>query len=233
MFYNNNLTESVFLDNNVYKYKGVELTPYTFAHVLVFLFDGKQFKRGDVVKEILDFHKNNGGIAEKKEYYSVFKNATRKQLKNSLRNPGYGIWELKYKEEQITPFVPELSGEKGEIFDIDEVCGRGKGSVYIYYYDIYREIATLQGKTEWPCKVGMSNKDTIARIFSQSGTAFPEYPHIALLIKCDSAREMERALHSILKVQGKWLKNSPGKEWFMTSPNEIKKIYNVLFDSAD
>ena len=66
------------------------------------------------------------------------------------------------------------------------------------------------------------------RIFSQTGTAYPEYPHVALLIKCPSAREMEDALHSILKLRGKWLENAPGSEWFLTSPDEIKDLYYLI-----
>jgi len=31
-------------------------------------------------------------------------------------------------------------------------------------------------------------------------------------------------------MRNKWLMNSPGKEWFMTSPKEIEEIYSTLIN---
>lgn len=30
----------------------------------------------------------------------------------------------------------------------------------------------------------------------------------------------------------RWLKNAPGTEWFITSPEEIKNLYNLLFKKS-
>ena len=120
--------------------------------------------------------------------------------------------------------------EKGNIisFSIDEELGVGSGTVYVYYYEVYKERALLKGQTIWECKVGMTDRNAMDRIFSQAGTAYPEYPHVAMLIKCLSAKEMEAALHSILKLRGRWIENAPGTEWFLTSPMEIKDLYYMV-----
>ena len=120
-----------------------------------------------------------------------------------------------------------------EIPEVDEVLGQGNGSVYVYYYDVYREIAEIKEERFWPCKIGMSDKDGMDRIFSQAGTAYPEAPHIALMIKCNSPRDVENALHAILKVRGQWIADAPGTEWFLTSPDDVKHIYYALVQTQN
>lgn len=39
---------------------------------------------------------------------------------------------------------------------------------------------------------------------------------------------LETAFHNIMKVKGRWMADAPGKEWFMTSPDEIKAIYTSV-----
>lgn len=75
----------------------------------------------------------------------------------------------------------------------------------------------------------MSNGNAISRIIDQAGTAYPEIPRIALLINCDSARDMETAMHSILKLRGRWMEDAPGSEWFLTNPNEVEMLKKSLF----
>ena len=71
----------------------------------------------------------------------------------------------------------------------------------------------------------------LQRIIGQAGTCYPEFPHVALVIYCDDSAQMETALHAILKLQKKHIESAPGTEWFMTSPEEIEKLYHVLFEN--
>ena len=89
-------------------------------------------------------------------------------------------------------------------------------------------MSTLQGKSSWECKIGRTDVDPISRIISQAGTCYPELPHIALIINCDDSNLLEKTLHDILKLKKRWLSNSPGKEWFITSPEEVEQIYVSL-----
>ncbi|MCH3923261.1 GIY-YIG nuclease family protein [Limosilactobacillus sp.] len=98
-------------------------------------------------------------------------------------------------------------------------------AVYLYYYDKYKELAELKGQHVWECKIGRTETDPISRVLGQAGTCYPELPHIALILNCDNSSLMEKALHSILKVKGRWLSDSPGKEWFITSPEEVENLY--------
>lgn len=222
----------VISEDGKYLYADLELTPNIFAHLLVYKFDGKQFKRADAIKVITAFHIEHGGIANKSSYISVFKKATQTPLKKSISNPGYGIWTLRYQAESTEVFEPDEKIQPIK-FKVDEVLGQGNGSVYVYYYDVYREIAEIKEERFWPCKIGMSDKDGMDRIFSQAGTAYPEAPHIALMIKCGSPRDVENALHAILKVRGQWISDAPGTEWFLTSPDDVKHIYYALVQTQN
>jgi hypothetical protein len=52
----------------------------------------------------------------------------------------------------------------------------------------------------------------------------PEIPRIGLSIRTSKARQLESALHEILRLRGRWIGDAPGKEWFNTSPEEILSL---------
>lgn len=113
-------------------------------------------------------------------------------------------------------------------YEADKIIGVGNSSVYLYYYNTYKKYAEKCGEKIWECKIGRTDKDPLHRILGQSGTCFPEIPHIALIIKCQNSLYLEQAIHSILKIRGKWIEDAPGTEWYLTSPNEVESIYNLI-----
>ena len=210
-----------------YKYKGLELTPAIFMDLLIQFFDGKQFSRQDALNQVLKYHSDNGGLLNKSSYISVFKKAAQTLKNQGIDNVGYGIWRLNYEKQSIDIVAPANNG-KEEIYSADKEIGSGKYSVYVYYYDCYKALARMKGRNNWECKIGRTDTDPISRVFSQAGTCYPELPHLALIIYCNDSALLEKALHSILKLQNKWLPLSPGKEWFLTSPEEIEMIYHQI-----
>lgn len=208
-------------------YNGIKLTPSIFKKIMIDNLDGKQFSRQqaiDVVKE--EFAKNGGNI-EGLNFIALFKAATRNLKDNGIENIGYGIWRLQFKEKEI-----EILDRQDEKFDVnnvaDKTIGEGDAYIYVYYFDIYKKYAELNNKDIWQCKVGKTDREVLGRIISQSGTSYPEKPHIALIIKCESSGKLEKALHSILKFKNRWIEEAPGNEWFMTNEKEIEEIYNSI-----
>lgn len=214
-----------------YEYERVKLFPNIFKELLILLFDGKQFTRQAAISTISAYHVEHGGIIEEgRNLVSAFKKATQdlQKIDAGLVNKGYGTWELHYKIKETIDIVEEKQKNEDR-FLFDESIGEGNNAVYIYYYDIYKSFAEIKGEKYWPCKVGRTDRDPIQRILGQAGTCYPELPHIALIINCDDSSALELALHGILKFQNKWIKDAPGTEWFMTSPEEIKNYYlNIL-----
>ena len=213
-----------------YKFKGLKLTPNVFKELLILLFDGKRFERKEAIDAIVKYHKEHDGIVEpNRDMVAIFKHVTAK-LKgkdDGISNPGFGVWELHHhvaetEVVQGTPKIDELQ------YPADEVFGEGENAVYVYYYDIYKRYAEIKQQEIWECKIGRTDRDPIQRILGQAGTSYPEVPHIALVFRCTDSALLEAALHSVLKIRQRWLENAPGKEWFMTSPEEIKEIYQVI-----
>lgn len=210
-----------------YKYSGLELTPNIFAELLVLYFDGKQFKRTTAIDTIVRHHKEGGGLLEKKEYVSVFKKTCKTLGTKGLVNIGYGTWRLNFHSKEVE-IVPSEASKESIPFEADRTLGKGKNSVYVYYYDTYRRYAESQGLQEWECKIGRTDKDPLQRVFGQAGTCYPELPHVALIIKCDNSTQVEAAIHNILKIRNKWVRSAPGTEWFLTSPQEIERLYLTI-----
>lgn len=214
-------------EQNSYKYSSVKLTPAIFRELLIEFFDGTLFSRQTAITTISEHHVQQGGIIEQgRDLVAVFKRATQDLQKQNigLINKGYGMWELHYEKNKTTVVKHDVIEEKVN-YTADETIGVGDNAIYVYYYDVYFEMAKLKGLTAWECKVGRTDRDPINRILNQAGTCYPELPHIALIIKCDDSSVLEAALHNILKIRGRWISNAPGTEWFMTTPQEIKDIY--------
>ena len=206
--------------------RGLKLIPSLFASILIELFDGKIFERQTAIDKVREYHLNAGGILEQdRDYVAVFKAAAQVLKNNGLTNQGYGVWRLNYKKQDS-----EIVKQKKTVikYDVDEEIGNGDSAVYVYYYDIYKKYAEINGKNFFECKIGRTDKAPIQRIIDQTGTCYPEKPHIALIIYCENSKSLESALHRVLQYGGKKVEESPGNEWFITSPEEIKEIYFFL-----
>ena len=66
------------------------------------------------------------------------------------------------------------------------------------------------------------------RINDQCGTSNAEAPIIGLVIYTDNSARLEKLLHDILKYKNNHVHDAVGREWFITSPNEVMLIYCFL-----
>lgn len=210
-----------------YQYKGMKLTPAVFQELLIQLFDGKQFSRRDAIETIILYHVEHGGVNDKASYVATFKKATQNLKKSGIKNVGYGVWRLSYEKKSVEIVSVEKKTESIN-FVADKELGSGEKAVYVYYYEGYKKLAELQGKNVWECKIGRTDDNPISRIINQAGTCYPELPHIAVIFYCDDSSLLEKTFHSILKMKNKWLSDAPGAEWFITSPDEIERIYYMI-----
>lgn len=108
------------------------------------------------------------------------------------------------------------------------IYGNGNQAVYIYYYQRYKIDAQKEGYEQWPCKIGYSKQNAISRVEQQAITSSPERPIIGAIIKTNDGYLLEQALHSILKLFHQQVPNATGKEWFMTNPQEIINLCQIL-----
>ena len=194
---------------------------------MIDLFDGKQFTRQDAVNIVTRYHTDHGGILQKPTYIPTFKKTSLLMRNEGLVKAGYGVWRLNYKKNQIE-IMPAAKKDIIPAYTADKEIGSGKKSIYVYYYDNYKELASLKNSKIWECKVGRTDVDPISRVVGQAGTCYPEMPHIALVIYCDDSNLLEKAIHDVLRLRNSWLIDSPGKEWFLTSPEEVEEIYNSI-----
>lgn len=197
------------------------------------------FRRADLISKVEEYHNANGGAPGQRNVTS----ATKKALQ-LLAAGGYlertavpGLWRW------ITP--PEAAVEaallSGDIYETDEldvttdtiIEGDGSGSVYVYYFPNYKELADFRQKPVWPIKVGMTALgDAKIRISEQQGTAMPEDPVVAYVRKTDNPLRLERLIHSVLFFRGQQVEEAPGNEWFVSSPAEVKAIVDWAHETS-
>ena len=124
-----------------------------------------------------------------------------------------------------------ISEEKWEIPPLcQRIFGEGKGGVYLYYFDKEKAEAQDQGNKVWSCNIGFTERQPKKRIQEQMAED-SDIPIIALLLRTDKPKLLEKTIHGILKLRGLHLKQAQGNEWFLTYPDEIVSIYRFITDS--
>jgi hypothetical protein len=108
----------------------------------------------------------------------------------------------------------------------EEVIGDGSQAVYLYFAETERRLACLEGRYRWPCKIGRTGGDVAQRIYQQGTTAcMARAPIVGLSIQTDDAIQLERSIHLHLRLKGAALPGAIGREWFETSPGEVRDLF--------
>lgn len=231
-----------------YQHLGLPLIPSIAAELALELFAGRTEKRSDVAEAVRRAHLERGGAPPNTEDMKlVLKKALVRLRREGLcETAGYAYWKF---GGWLSPPVesPEIADDDSASTDDGSfpadtkqpplskdtaTVGQGDGSVYVYYLPVYAKVAASEGRKTWPCKVGRTERDPILRVMSQASTALPERPEIALVMRTKQPSALESALHSILKLRGRWRQDSPGSEWFDTSPDEVLSIYQLIEAAA-
>lgn len=219
-----------------YKYYGLPITPSIIEYLILRLFNGQTLKRDIIVNGVLDYHVSNGGLYPDAQDFprSVKKALSNLQKRNFATNRSYGFWEIYDNNSPLienTDLLPANEPEQNISLDTiptHNVYGDGPNAVYLYYFSNYKQLSELQNKKTWACKIGRTDRDPLIRILSQSATALPEKPVIEFIIKTNDSSLLEGMLHSALTLRGKYIKDSPGIEWFDTNPEEVIGIIKFI-----
>ena len=221
-----------------YEHAGLPFTKQVAAELIFKTHVGKSPVDETILpKQIYQIHKSGGGLppeSKLSESDSFNVNRRVRQALSGLHTNGCATRD-------------EWSGRLWYIHEMDihrdereypKTRGKGSQEVYCYYYRAYREIAVLTkvapvwkmdvGKILWECKIGETHEqDTPTRVRQQIGVP-PEQPVIALILKTDDSQRLENMIHEILKFWDREIPEAQGKEWFLTSPDEVEHIYQEI-----
>ena len=165
-----------------------------------------------------EFHINRGGLKCSKKYNPVAVGLRDLTIEGVIEHLQRGLYRI---PSRLKPLPDDSNGPR--------TIGEGDGCVYIYYFPAYQRLAEYENNSSWPCKIGHTVQyNPRHRIIIQVGTAMPEEPEIGLIIKTDNPSDIEQRIHSILKEFNTHIENAPGKEWFLTNPDQVARIYNNL-----
>ena len=203
--------------NQSYEHTGKPLTLKIARELVIEIFSGKTGVKKKKMKQAVDeMHIKRGGSLSTNEMHPVSAALSVLKKQGLANNPSRGEWSI-----FSTPDVHAKN-----LFDSDAVrtLGKGKSSVYLFYYSAYRCLAEYEGKEFWACKIGS--------VETQVPSEMPEPPEIPFVLRTDDAENLEQLLHNILRFRGKQIADAPGKEWFMTSPSEVEDIYKMIMENV-
>jgi hypothetical protein len=220
-----------------YRYKGIPITPAIAEYIITSDLRGKQLRRAEIVDAVQRIHIDNGGLpAEAADLVMTVKKALQNlKKKGQAGNPSCGWWLIEGSTEVDNPSSQEpvdLEGQQQsdqdrQDYSIESIRGTGDEAVYVFYYPAYKKAALATGNDRWLCKIGRTAFLPRIRIFEQ-GTGMPEQPVIGLVFKTDDSRILESVVHGVLNLRGQWSEESPGTEWFVTSPDDVLAVIKLL-----
>jgi len=225
-----------------YEFENQSLVPSIAKQLILDYFNGQLIKFEHISKIVLKKHLQDGGIIDKPARINgIISKALQSLAKENLaENPSYRNWrigEIDAFSEPDNDGSPDDSGieelkkkilKKDDEVPIEKMVGEGDNIVYCYYLPAYLELADKRKETFWPCKIGRTDGDPLIRVLNQVSTALPEFPTIALAIKTNDARSLERAIQNILNLKKRKISSSPGSEWYLTNPDEVLNIYEKI-----
>ena len=215
--------------HNPYKHVGQHLKMSIARELILEFFAGQSgIKRQDIIDKVEEEHQNRGGLEHTKPTHPVTDALDNLKKRGLADNPNTGFWDIK-RQQGYEP-APVAKREYPPPAEIK------KGCVYFYYFPTSKENAYLKGENRWPFKIGYTETgDPQDRVEGQV-TAMSEEPEIEVVIYTESPRHLEQIIHDSLKKQNMHIQEAPGKEWFLLSPNMVKKIkeaFEVFEKSLD
>lgn len=234
------------IEGEPYRYQGQPLTPAIIETLIRELFSGQIVQRQTIVDGVSRAHLARGGTpgGAQSAAGSVKKALSTMRRQGLAENPSHGHWRIAATESGTEPSEapahatvfcdaeaagqPALDEASEPALIADLELGTGQGAVYVYYLPTYRHHALERGEHVWFCKIGRTERDPLQRILAQAATALPERPRIALMLRTDAAPVWETALQAVLTLRGRKADNSPGSEWFLTSPDEVLALIELL-----
>ena len=125
-------------------------------------------------------------------------------------------------------FANRISDELWELpMSGQRIFGFGNEWVYLYYFETDKIKTETRGKSSWQCKIGKAEKEPENRVKSQT-SGCPVPPIIALLFRTNDCAALEKVMHACLKLHGKHMPNTQGKEWFNVNPDDIVSIFKII-----
>ena len=203
-----------------------------------------QWKSGELVDRVVRSHRDRGGSVVASPNFTISR--VLRDLKDDglVMSPGHGWWRWTgssldspiVTEKQATDTIPSMDEEINEIEPVirpNKEVGDGPQCVYLYFNPNGRRLAELEGRDVWECKIGRtSSRDAIQRILGQGiRTSLSRLPTVGLVFRTEDSSALENALHSSLRLVGAEVPDSPGNEWFITSPERVEAWYES-FQSA-
>lgn len=215
----------------VYPYKEQHLSPEAIQAVLIECYGGQTESLRTLAENASALHIKKGGLptaatCPKDQIKYVVNRMVSQGLAERIRGR-HGYYKI--AGESLVNLEDTVSKSIEDVPLAAEIeIGVGAELVYAYCFQAYRDLAEMRGHTTWPIKVGVSSRTAAERIREQIGTGHCESPSVLIAFHHPQGADLEKYLHSVLKLKGKHIGTAPGNEWFDTNPEELQKIYHQL-----
>jgi len=213
---------------------GIPLMPSQARQIIMELLDQKSpWKRQDLAAQVEAIYLERGGVKGTQSTIGVVKKALQQLATDGLAaNVAPGFWakptpredSLSSAEDDLPESTVDGLVDESEDLAPERTIGEGPETVYLYFNPNDRRLSELEGRDTWECKIGRSASEIAAdRILAQGAkTALSHLPIVGLVIQTQDSAALEKALHASLRLVEREVLDSPGAEWFLTSPSKVE-----------
>ncbi len=116
-----------------------------------------------------------------------------------------------------------------------QVVGKGLEEVYAYTFKSCIDKAKSIGQEFYPVKIGYAYGygEALSRINGLVPSGLANDATILFIGRCDDGRTIESKIHKHIRAADRKIKSSPGTEWFMSSAEEVAKLFSNFCLSCD
>lgn len=99
----------------------------------------------------------------------------------------------------------------------------GSESLYVWWHSDSEELAATRSINVWAIKIGRHNSPKVGNRFAQYRVAIPHNIRLGLVVCCENAAILEKAVHVTLTNRGKKI-DQEGNEWYLSNVEEVKEV---------
>lgn len=130
-----------------------------------------------------------------------------------------------------TPLSHAITVEEKIEYTADEILvgsSSGSESLYVWWHIDSEELAKMKSENKWAMKIGRHNTPNVGTRFSQYRVAIPHNIRLGLVVSCQNAAVLEKAVHVTLTNRDSKI-DEEGNEWYLTNVDEVKEILQFHF----
>lgn len=236
------------MSENYYRHSGQHFDVEIASELLFTKYIDQVVYQNDIEKELFEYHQNGGGLPPvnrfrinrekimcptQLNFYEIDEDYELRRIVCRIVCRGLQRLERNNCATRVRGTTWRIHNKPDKKPE-PKIIGFGDEFIYVFYYPAEKDRMDLavpvwesNGDIKYPCNIGSTVRDVETRVGEKTKDS-SEPPVIALTIRTDTGKQLEKIIHDILAYNGRQCENATRTDWFKTTPKEVEDIYDSV-----